>query len=123
HGAGLQWRRQPRPARVPRPRPVRHPAPSQRPCVLRLRSAPLHRGAIGAAGGARCLCRARSPLPPAAIGGVPMTNVLHDPTLVPGYASEIDARWLGRVLAGRYPGRTVSSVELVEVTNGTCSRV
>jgi hypothetical protein len=47
----------------------------------------------------------------------------NDETLVPRYASDLDAAWLARVLQPRHPGIEVASFEVKEVTNGTCSRV
>jgi hypothetical protein len=42
---------------------------------------------------------------------------------VPGYVTDLDAPWLERVLQPRYPGVSVESLTVREVTNGTCSRV
>jgi hypothetical protein len=51
------------------------------------------------------------------------TGALDDPSLVPGYASDIDAGWLGRLLDRLYPDIRVASVEVRELTNGTSSRI
>ena len=52
-----------------------------------------------------------------------LPGALADPDLVPGYASDIHAAWLSRLLQRQYPGVGVAKIEVRDLSNGTTSRI